>query len=305
MKIATTIGEMYNYTSSPAEAIRQYKDSGFRYLDYSFYNVVMKPNHPFMTDNWKEQILEAKAAADELGFSFVQAHSPCCEIWGEGSEEGVFATIRSVEACGMLGIHNMVVHSGCTPEYKYPQDRLAYFKANEPFFRALIPMMEKYDVSILFENTTMKHTGGGNFFPITGQDLNDFVDFMGHPLFGAAWDVGHANMDDIDHYKEVMTMGKNLKALHIHDNNGKTDQHTAPFLGTMDYDALMQGLIDSGYDGYFTFEADSFFAYNRDKHLKDPNGRLAHPPLVIKKAGLSMLHLIGKTMLEAYDLYEE
>ena len=40
MKIATTIGEMYPFTATPAEAIAAYEGTGFRYLDYSFYEVV-------------------------------------------------------------------------------------------------------------------------------------------------------------------------------------------------------------------------------------------------------------------------
>lgn len=305
MKIATTIGEMYAFTSSPAEAVRQYEGAGFKYLDYSFYTVLSSPDDPFMSDDWKTGVLRAKEVADGLGCKFVQAHAPCCEVIGGDTERELIATIRSIEACGILGIKNMVIHSACVPEYKYPNDKLAYFKANEPFFRALIPAMEKNDVSILFENTTAKHCGDGNYFPITGQDLNDFVEFMDHPLFGAAWDVGHAHMDDIDHYTEIMTMGKNLKAIHVHDNDGKRDMHTAPFLGTLNYDSLMRGLIESGYEGYFTFEADGFFKYRRGSRMKEPNGRLAHPTLEIKKAALSLLYLIGKTILSEYRVFEE
>ena len=102
------------------------------------------------------------------------------------------------------GIENMVIHSALFPECKYPEDELAYFKTNEPFFRALIPAMEKNNVSILFENTTIKHCGDNCYFPILGKDLNAFIDYMDHPLFGAAWDVGHAHMDAIDHYTEIM-----------------------------------------------------------------------------------------------------
>ena len=305
MKIATTIGEMYAYTTSTAEAVREYKDTGFRYLDYSFYDVVTKPNHPFMSDDWKSGVLEAQEAADELGFKFVQAHAPACDILGPGKEIGLLATMRSVEACGMLGIKNLVVHSACVPEYKYPNDQLEYFKANEPFFKACLPLMEKYDVSILFENTTAKHCGDGNYFPIKGQDLNDFVEFMNHPLYGAIWDVGHAHMDEIDQYTEIMTMGKNLKAIHVHDNDGKKDIHTAPLLGTLNYDSLMRGLIESGYDGYFTLEADGFCKYTRSSKLKDPDGRLLHPTLEIKREALKLLYLITKTMLTAYGVYEE
>ncbi len=305
MKIATTIGEMYAFTTSPAEAIRQYEGTGFRYLDYSFYSV-LRPNHPFMGDAWKNEVLEAKAAAEELGFRFVQAHAPCCEVIGGDTERELEATIRSIEACGMLGIKNMVIHSACVPEYKRSGDARAYFKANEPFFKALIPAMEKHGVNILFENTTIKHCGDGNYFPIYAEDLNDFIAHMNHPLFGAAWDVGHAHMDDIDHEAEIMAMGKNLRAIHVHDNDGRRDMHTAPFLGTLNYDSLMRGLINSGFDGYFTLESDGFFKHTRSTtRMKEPNGRLAHPTLEIKKQALSLLYLIAKTILSEYGVFEE
>ena len=32
-----TIGEMFDYVSTPAEAVRAYRGSGFKYLDYCFY----------------------------------------------------------------------------------------------------------------------------------------------------------------------------------------------------------------------------------------------------------------------------
>ena len=301
MKIATTIGEVYSYTKSPADAIREYEGTGFKYLDYSFYNV-LKDGDPFMKDGWEKIILDAKRAAEELGFTFVQAHAPAGKLIGPESEPCLRATIRSIEACGMLGIKNMVIHSAFARNYKYPDDRIAYFEANEPFFRALIPAMEKHGVNILFENTTKKHCGDSFFFPISAEDLNAVVDFMNHPNFAVCWDVGHANMDGTDQYTEIMKMGKNLKAIHVHDNFGDVDRHLAPFTGTMDYDALIRGLIDSGYDGYFTLESDGFFKF--DRGITDSAARLAHPTLEIKKASLTLLYLTAKTILSAYGIYE-
>lgn len=303
MKIATTIGEVYGYTKSPAEAVRFYEGTGFKYLDYSFYNA-LNPDSPdyMMDDNWRERVLEAKAAAEELGFTFVQAHAPCCALRGEGMEDGIESTLRSIEACGMLGIKVMVIHSGCWSDFKYPDGQEGNHKANEPFMRALIPAMEKYDVRILFENTTMKHTGGGNYFPITGNDLNAFVAFMDHPLFGACWDVGHAHMDEIDHQKEINDMGKNLLAIHVHDNDGRKDFHNAMFCGSLDFDSLIRGLMDIDYKGYFTLETDGFFKYNR---LKVEGDRLKHISNDLKKDALKLQYKLAKYILEAYDLYEE
>lgn len=301
MKIATTIGEMYPYTNSYQEAISAYQGTGFRYLDFSFYNMVLREKDPLMADGWKDIILECKDVAQKLGFQFVQAHAPAF-YWNKDIESGLAGTIRSIEACGMLGIQNVVIHSALFPQFHYPDDAQGYFEANAPFFRALIPAMEQNNVRILFENTTIKHCDGGCYFPVLGKDLNAFVKFMDHPLFGAAWDVGHAHMDTIDHYTEILEMGDNLKALHIHDNNGETDQHTAPFLGSLDYDSLMRGLIASGYDGYFTLEADGFFRFMRSQTLDGP---LAHPPVEVKKAALSLLYTICKSMLSAYNVFEE
>jgi len=301
VKIATTIGEMYPFTNSEIESVRAYEGTGFRYLDYSFYDVLKVQNHSLLSDNWQEDILKAKQVAEELGFTFVQAHSPQCAVVGEGSELGLKATIRSIEACGLLGIKNMVVHSGLLREFKYPDDKLAYFKAIEPFFKALIPAMEEHNVNILFENTTEKDCVYG-YFPVTAKDLNDLVEYMNHPLFGTAWDIGHANMDTADHYAEIMEMGENLKAVHIHDNDGRNDQHTAPFLGTTDYDSFMRGLIDSGYKGYFTLESDYFFKYLRNPALTGP---LAHTPTEVKKGAVSLLYTIAKSILTAYNVFEE
>ena len=302
MKIATTIEEMYKYTNNdPVKAIEAYEGTGFKYLDYSFYSAVRAQNHPFMEDNWKDTILEAKATAERLGFTFVQAHAPACTVRGEAMERGLKGTIRSIEACGILGIKNMVIHSGFMREIKYPDDKDLYFEANEPFFRALIPAMEEYGVNILFENTTFKHCKEGCFFPITGKDLNDFVTYMNHPLFGAAWDVGHANMDGIDHYAEIMEMGKNLKAIHVHDNSGMKDEHLAPFLGTADYDSLMRGLIESGFSGYFTLEANYFFKFDR----RPDEGPLSHINTELRKDSLSLLYKLSKYILSEYNVFEE
>ena len=76
MKIATTIGEMYPFTNSYEEAISAYEGTGFRYLDFSFYNMVLKENDPLMAEGWQDIILSCRETAKKLDFQFVQAHAP-------------------------------------------------------------------------------------------------------------------------------------------------------------------------------------------------------------------------------------
>ena len=305
MKIATTIGEVYGYVDfNPERALTMYEGTGFRHFDYSFYGVVKRENDPFLSDGWRSLIEGAIRTADKLGVDFVQAHAPAGKIFGEGSERCLFATQRSIEACGMLGIKNMVIHTAFSPDIRYSDGRDEYFEKNRPFFESLIPAMEKHGVRILFENTSLNMVKGA-YFPVVANDLNDFIEYMGHPLFGACWDVGHANIDMLDHCAEIKRLGKNLKAIHVHDNDGIKDRHYAPFVGNMDFDSLMRGLIESGYDGYFTLESDGFFKKERTDMRTTPEKRLISPSYEVKKASLTLLYQIAKQILTEYGVYED
>ncbi len=305
MKIATTIGELYAFChNDPAEAVRMYEGTGFRYLDYSFYNVLAS-GHRFMTDGWEAMVHEAGDAAAKLGMKFVQAHSPNYNPLGNPGntayhEAGLEASVRSVRACGMLGIPAIVVHTGITMDYLYPADKGGYFRANLPFCRALLSEAEKWNVKICIENSAEGNMGPRYFF-MTAEDMNDFIAYADHPLLGGCWDTGHGHMRGTDPCRELVTLGRNLTCVHIHDNMGSRDEHIAPFFGTIDMDSVVQGLIRSGFDGYFTFESDSFLSASA-AHGSD---RLKTVPIDVKRAALSLLYQIGKSCLDAYGIYEE
>ncbi len=302
MKIATTIGEMYPYTNmNPAEAVRMYENTGFTCLDYSFYRA-NRVGSPFLTDDWLREVEEAGEAAARLGFTFVQAHSPDYNPFRDPAETdyhrtGILATVRSIEACGRLGIPNIVVHTGFGPQCRYPADKEKYFRDNMPFLTALYPAMEKWNVRVCIENSASANMGEYYFF-MTAAEMNDFIAYAGHPLLGACWDTGHANMQIDEQYKEITTLGKNLHAVHFQDNNGHSDQHTAPFFGTLDIDGVMRGLRDAGYPGPLTFEADSFLPLVGGRG----NGSLGTPPIRVKRASVALLYQIGVACLEAYGM---
>ena len=306
MKIATTIGEMYRFVQNdPVKAIECYEGTGFRYLDYSFYNVLTSPNHPFMEDDWKKQIQSAKAAVQKLGMTFVQAHSPDYNPLQPEYDhpKGLTGVLRSIEACGMLGIRNLVLHAGAWHNYRYPNDKEAYFEANRPFFTAMIPYMETYGVDILIENSC-ENNMNGLYFPMTGADINDFISYLGHPQFAACWDTGHGHIQKCNIRDELVTLGNNLKALHIHDNDGERDQHLAPYTATFSMDDLMHAIIESGFTGYFTLEADSaVFTRPKIEHFDAP--RLSPAPVAVKQAMLRYLYDVSKATLEAYGMFEE
>ena len=311
MKLASTTGDFRGYAKTTADAVRFYEGTGFRHLDYSFYNVIHEGS-PFLGDRWLDEVEEAGREAERLGFDFVQAHSPSYNPLNPKAdhEAGMLATIRSIEACGRLGIPNTVVHSGISPDLHYPDDRDEYFRLNREFYSALFPAMEKWNVNVLIENSAEANMGKSYFF-MTGQEMRDFADYVGHPLLHCDWDIGHANMRGTDQREEIIAMGDHLRGLHIQDNFGACDEHIAPFMGTTDMDAVMQGLLEVGYKGYFTFETDNMLlSYGRWPHKRRQapsvtDRRLAVPPLDLRRKAAALLYEIGRSILSAYDCYEE
>ena len=304
MKLATTIGEMYDYVPTPAEAIRSYRNSGFRYLDYSFYYDHLEPS-PFLQEDdrlWKQQVNESAEAAAAEGFTFVQAHLPGYNPLGRYAvdhDKCMRAMCRTAEACGILQIPTVVMHTSRSSIHRYPMDKKQYFEYNREFLLPLLEIAGKYDFQLCIENTSTINMGS-DYFPRTADEMNEFLDFMNHPHLGCCWDTGHAVMEKkFDQYADLHTLGSNLKAVHIHDNNGFSDQHLPPYCGKLEIDRIAEALKDMNFAGYFTFESDSFLNY------RNGSSKAADLPLEVRQAGLALLYQIGKAVLEKQNIFEE
>ena len=134
-------------------------------------------------------------------------------------------------------------------------------------------------------------------------DLCEFVDYVNHPNLKAVWDTGHGNLQDMPQHEQLKILGDRVMALHVQDNRGDDDHHVAPFFGTLNLDSVMKGLTDIGYSGYFTFESDNFFS--RERRGFDGENRLSLPPVDLMIKAENLLYEIGKSILSAYNCYEE
>ena len=312
MKIATTTGDLDAYASSFSETVSLFKGTGFRHLDVNFYSSFVKPDDPLFGDDWTDIIDDMLRRGEELGIDFVQAHSPNYNPFDPNAdhERWLLAMNRSIEACGRLGIPDMVVHSGISADILYPAGREEYFRLNREFYSKLFPAMEKFGVHVLIENSAEANMGGRYFF-MTGEEMRDFVEYVDHPLLQACWDTGHANMRGSDQYQDILAMGSHLRAIHFQDNFGARDEHFAPFMGSLDIDAIMQGLLAVGYQGALTFEANNLlkragsWPHPRLKSPSVTDRRLASPPLDLRIRAEAFLYEIGKSIFTAYGCYED
>lgn len=303
MKLATSTGDFERFCSEKNDQLRHVAEAGFRYVDLSLYEEA-KANSETMADDWRKKVDSWQKTADKLGVKFVQAHSPGGNplLNNENYDILFESTVRSIEICGILGIPNTVVHSGWGETISKDE----FFERNIAFYRRLYPTMEKNNVSVLIENSTKKNMGDMYYF-LTGAEMAEFLDVDKHPLMGACWDTGHANCEG-HQYDDIISLGSYLKAIHFNDNSGRGDEHIIPFCGTMSVDEVIQGLIDSGYKGYCTFEANNtlrpYKYWQGDRH-PFRNERLRDVSLHIQKAFERSMYEIGKYVLETYDIFEE
>jgi sugar phosphate isomerase/epimerase len=73
------------------------------------------------------------------------------------------------------------------------------------------------------------------------------------PRAGICLDFGHAFlMGDVA--DTIETVAEHLITTHVHDNNGKTDDHLVPFEGRINWDIALMTMQKVGYDGTYLME---------------------------------------------------
>ncbi len=205
-----------------------------------------------------------KAVADECGLKIGQVHSPFPTYLNDKDDElRLEAQHRSVRACALLGCRYMVMHPAI-PGYRLYDQGVEECKAlNMQRYEAVIPDLEKYDVSIAVENMFSYDRTIGRHCPTvcsTAEEMADYIDTLNRlsPHFVACLDVGHALItgDTPDHMARIL--GDRLKVLHVQDNDGNGDWHVIPHMGKVDWPAFTKALREIGYKGTFSLEADNF-----------------------------------------------
>ena len=301
MRLATTTGDFSAYTTSQSDAIRWIREAGFRYADYNFHMDAAAQQGIALPD-WKKQMEAVRRTAEEIGITFVQSHAPMGKPLVQDEHYPRFMELnrRCIEACAMLGIPNIVVHSGYAPNLSVEET----FERNKAFYGELLPVAERFGVEILTENFNRMYKPDV-YWVDSAEDLRALIDYIDHPLLHACWDAGHGNLQELPQDQALRLLGSHVHALHVQDNLGDKDAHIAPFFGTLNLDALMHGLADIGYSGYFTFEASRMLLPAAQRRPFAADGRLACAPVELRVKAEALLYEIGRTVLDQYGCLEE
>lgn len=308
MKLATTTGDFFRFDISEQERIRYIAQAGFRYIDFNFYPY-MSRDCRLMQDDYLDYFKEIYEYGKSLGVEFVQSHAPNTNpLWNDKLDLNVTLNCRAIEVCQLMGIPNMVIHAGWADGIGKEE----FFSRNRAFMEKILPTAEKCGVNVLIENSCHGNMREKYYF-FTGEDMAEFIRYVNHPFLHAAWDVGHGNCEG-DQSSQFQALGKELYALHVHDTDGKMDNHDYLFTGTLNIDDLMQGLIDNGFTGCFTLECESPLLWSGEWNQSriatlsrrpfEKSTKLFNPPIEIQCFYEELLFKTASFILEQYGLSE-
>ncbi len=198
-----------------------------------------------------------RALADEAGVELVQTHAPFGgqprDVTREEREKHLAWMKRSLRCSSILGVSLWVIHP-LTPRGDRDLATGGVEETREinlDFFTKLLPVARENGITICLENMPWPE------FSISSPDeIHEMVDTVNDEYFKMCLDTGHNNIyskgvsagDQVRAHQDV------LRAIHVHDNNGKQDQHRIPYDGFVDWSDFGAALRGIDFAGPFTYE---------------------------------------------------
>ncbi|NLL75906.1 MAG: sugar phosphate isomerase/epimerase [Clostridiales bacterium] len=279
------------------EGYRKIKQAGMTCVDYNIVSPKEKLEK-LEVSYYKKH----KECAAKHGLSFPQVHAPLLiyETNGAYKIDYILEEMKkSLAISSLLGSRYLVMHP---LELAFELGREEEKKINLEYFGALAQEASRQKVMICIENMPYRENGRVWEGACSGaREAVEYINILnekaGEECFGACFDTGHANVLGKNLREEIKTLGRHLKVLHIHDNDGITDSHQLPysFSGaksgacTTDWSGFLLGLREIRYAGTLSFETyRSFTSF----------------PGVLQVSLLKFLHSIG-TNFSRVICYEE
>ncbi|MBO5394983.1 MAG: sugar phosphate isomerase/epimerase [Clostridia bacterium] len=206
----------FGFNSPVEERIKRIKAKGFDCVITS-----ADPRFNHQNGNIKKQVkLLTKHGLElsSLHMRYLKDELPYFWLEGKRGEKIKKDLIKDVKIAKKYGFTCVVVH--CRGQYS---------KVGEQRLREVLKVCEKYDMPLAIENL------------LSSAIFNDVFQNIQHPYLKFCYDSGHDNCDkcDFDYFK---LYGDKLITLHLHDNDGTSDQHTLNCVGSIDWKRVAKNI---------------------------------------------------------------
>ncbi|MBQ1263183.1 MAG: sugar phosphate isomerase/epimerase [Oscillospiraceae bacterium] len=273
MKISTTTGTL-SRTFGEEKAIVMLAKAGFDAMDYGMSGDPYKG--VYAQKGFEKYAERLKTVADAAGIKFGQIHAHCPNpsfpAYMENKQHWDMLAVNTIITAAIVDCPYVVIHPLIMPERRYDYLYQENYDANLEYYGKMAPYLKEYGVKVAIENMWHHDFDKDVICPSvcsTAEEMTKLARELGDG-FVTCLDVGHCILTGEKPEEMVHKLGDTLKVLHVHDNDGRDDNHDIPFNGfsipmefkgpetKINWDAFMKALKETGYDGTFSFEADCF-----------------------------------------------
>lgn len=239
--LATSVGR-YEY---PSEGLFvQLKELGFSDIEL----VVDRVKSQEDQERLKARINEINEWAELYAINIWSIHLPVGDdvdisvIDQVKREKAIEEMTRLIDSCARLQPEKLVIHPSFEPVSD--SERPRRIEACVSSLSVLVQRAIRNNAQLTVEN--LARTCLGN----TSEEILTIVNQV--PGLGVCCDVNHVLLETPEAFIE--NVGSRIVTLHISDNDGVHERHRLPGRGVIDWNALMESLIQIEYHGPFLFE---------------------------------------------------
>lgn len=231
-----------NDTDNPKPYLRHIAEAGFSHIHWCHH---WNTDFIYSTD----EISHIKSWLNEFSLQLLDLHGSSGKenIWWSNLEPerlaGVELVKNRIDMTSELGSDVIVMHAD------------EYSDALRKSLDELESYAKERNVRIAIENCEAAN------FSIIEKLFNEYTpDYV-----GLCYDSGHGNIQGAMGLDNLKRFSDRLIAIHLHDNDGKTDQHKPLFSGTIDWDRLTTILAESAYKKPLNLEVSTINAEIKDE----------------------------------------
>lgn len=218
-----------DYRGNPGKYLKNISEAGFTHILWCHHW-----NDDFIYDEPEIRHLVKLFGDFGLKLNDLHASAGIEKSWGSLTEyerlAGVSLVKNRMDMAEKFSCDTIVMHVPPAPET--PAENKLFWEGMFRSLDSLRPYASARGIRIAIENSMES---------VKFDSIEKILSSYGPEFTGLCYDAGHGNihgngLDCLDKLKD------RLLAIHIHDNDGSSDQHKLPFTGTVDWERL-SGLI--------------------------------------------------------------
>lgn len=225
--VEVSVSTMVYLNAAPSAAVERILSKGFRSVELSY------DNFPHSRYDELTELLEVVETVLRYSVRYFSVHLPYDTIGGRAEISITTALSRVskwVKTLDRANVGHYVVH---LPRLPRTEESLALATK---FLKDLLEVAGSSYIAI--ENTPSTSLLGA--YP---EDILKVIEEVGSGTLVVCVDVGHANISRISLRRFHDVLGARVVSLHLHDNNGLSDEHAMPGTRSLDLDEVSDFIL--------------------------------------------------------------